>query len=812
MSSELKTDPTYFSEISQRYQKIVELLLDATDANSLTGEEQSLIDDFRETYRDMFKCRYQSCQRHGSGFASKRERDNHEALHLKPFKCTDHKCEFYNSGFRTKSALQKHNLKYHASKVDVEIPTFRQSIPLRPRIGPAVVFVPDITSLLEETRINTVANFKQLSKLSAGPYMIGPDQIRNVPCSDDLDKLTLERAVSSLWSIANAGPQHKDHRASIVALDTITKKLRLETRKAKTDIVGTDDLRAPMTISSFPSETKKDWEIKFNSRVLRVLDIDEISRTDQLTSVTDMAINPDGNYVAICSIFTQIYDTLTGAVIKHSNPKDKRQPKQKKQMSFIDSTFRKSKRNKEHTNELNQHSQPSTSASNDGRPSVKRRKSFDDHAFQGEYSEAEDRGREEPAKCASFAPYGHILATGSWDGSLWCVKIWTSRDSRRLQTRLLHSAVVGLEEINDLEWAKEEMKLACCAGCDVYVWSYTTENLTTNRVFNCQKVLLRVALSADAKYVAAGDDSPRSGLVYLWNVKSGQLISQLACGKISGEICSLSFAPTTYYTLCGSWNRFIRMWDLEMHKGLMKKSNELTFHKDLRPPSDISFTSSAFTPDGRWLISACASGTIQFWNLNGEGEDAELEISVSTPSTNTSQGTEAVLPATVISPRIVCSPVRGVFATSGSDGVVRLWVYKHHSPGSTNVAVHASIIDGCDRLRSRSFDHILADDDQTGNDDFTSRIMAPLWRKYIIKKLTENEKLIFLSKEYWKMFFYIVKDDQLIREFMSNVRCRFLLSKRLLIYFIGISTLYSPSSFLVIGTRLETHSQFLRVP
>ena len=631
-------DPTYFSEILQRYQDIVELLLDATSPNDLMEEEQKFVADFRETNRDTFSCRYRKCQRYVYGFASRKEREKHETLHLKTFKCIDYMCEFYSSGFRTKKALQKHNSKYHAKQEEAEIPVFGQAIPLRPKVLPAVGFIFDVTSLLRENRSNTIATIESLSKLSEGPHIIGPDQIKAIPCLHDSDRLKYKGIISSLLCITNAGPEHQDYEAARAALAHITEKLRLDSKKAYEDDAKTIPFVEVIT-------PRKDWKVSLNPGVLRVLDLDEISKTDQTQVVTDMAFSPDGKYLAICGVSTNIHDVLTGELMRRlvlknvhiqmphdhastsSTPSGESQPSLKKKMSLADYAARKDQSKIEEIDEPDPHSflsSPSASFT-ERQPSLKRHTRLDGYVSQKDHIKAEYTSLvEESAKCVSFAPHGHILATGGRDGTLG---LWSLRNGGNLQARPLEYRIHHLGEINGLEWARKKMSLACCAESNVYIWSYAAEELNLIRVFNCQKTLLRVALSADAKYVAAGDNSLDCSLVYLWDITSGHLISQFTSSEDTGEVKGLSFSPTKRYTLIGCWNRLIKIWDLNFHDGgHFDKSNETTLYNDQQPLSSISFAGSALTPDGRWLISTCQSGSIQFWNLQTDSGDVQLEV------------------------------------------------------------------------------------------------------------------------------------------------------------------------------------------
>jgi len=134
---EIKYDPTHFSEVRQRYQGIVQSLLDCSVDQIPEGIQPHELEKFKQVYLDSaFICRYRECTRYSDGFKTLTERDEHERLHTKPLRCADPSCEFFSRGFNSKTGLLKHNRKYHPSLDEVELPTFE------PRREPEPVFVP----------------------------------------------------------------------------------------------------------------------------------------------------------------------------------------------------------------------------------------------------------------------------------------------------------------------------------------------------------------------------------------------------------------------------------------------------------------------------------------------------------------------------------------------------------------------------------------------------------------------------------------------------------------------------------------------
>ena len=141
-ADELKFDPTFFSQISQRYQKIVHRLIDSSGDDLPPGIDPSLLEVFKRIYSDSaFTCRYVECPRYSDGFRTSLDRDEHEKRHTKHLRCSDPTCDFFARGFTSKTGLLKHNRKYHPLPEEVELPEFE------PRKEPEPQFVPPAPQL-----------------------------------------------------------------------------------------------------------------------------------------------------------------------------------------------------------------------------------------------------------------------------------------------------------------------------------------------------------------------------------------------------------------------------------------------------------------------------------------------------------------------------------------------------------------------------------------------------------------------------------------------------------------------------------------
>ncbi len=107
-------DPTWLSEIHQRYEKYVEVLLRSSDPALVDDLEPQQLQIFRTKYggRSYF-CRYSTCASSMNGFSSQDTRDQHEAIHVRKYKCDVLHCFMSDQGFKKQRDLKLHCQKYH---------------------------------------------------------------------------------------------------------------------------------------------------------------------------------------------------------------------------------------------------------------------------------------------------------------------------------------------------------------------------------------------------------------------------------------------------------------------------------------------------------------------------------------------------------------------------------------------------------------------------------------------------------------------------------------------------------------------------
>jgi hypothetical protein len=119
-SYELREDPTYLTEISNRYQVLLEILLNRSEIHDV---DPVLVSRFREIYSySHHSCRFFQCQEAPNGFTTIEAPNEHESTHARVYRCRDLSCEFSNRDFGSKGALNSHDRKYHAKAVNNVLP------------------------------------------------------------------------------------------------------------------------------------------------------------------------------------------------------------------------------------------------------------------------------------------------------------------------------------------------------------------------------------------------------------------------------------------------------------------------------------------------------------------------------------------------------------------------------------------------------------------------------------------------------------------------------------------------------------------
>lgn len=546
-----------------------ESCLTCLDYSSSSDEVKGLIASFKETYGESaFLCRYRFCPRSTSGFGSTNEREKHEQTHMKPYKCSDPTCEFYISGFSTSTARQKHNRKYHTSPGDSEVPH------LRPRLSGAS---PDASSK-KTARLSllpanhepdelTATNFRAFHpRLSdwAGPFLILPEQVMDLPHLTLHEKSELSKEVRRHWNVLDVALADENRfKAAGEKLVKISQSIKDAVRAFHRQLGSVQDgMLVKLDVDTLPADEKKlgkDWNAVFNPKELRVLDIDALWTFPNESPVCALAISPLGNYVSIGSNkLIQIFDITSGKSVYRF------------QLMQLDGEC--------YIRGMSFHP--------DGRSLIT---------------------GDEAAVVRIFGLKHQILK----DGTTVQAGAWTLQ-SNGIQPladeRISHSNdgpirdLLGHEmDIYDIDCSNDGQLIASCSGDKtVRLWGF--ESSECMAVLGHKDALHSVSFSPDAKYVVAGSLCHK---IVVWDCETGHLINSLKGHNDS--IYGLGLSPCGDRFATCSLDKTILMWSSDDGYSQAKPTMTLEGHTDY-------VLCVAFSPDGKWIASGGKDKALQFWD------------------------------------------------------------------------------------------------------------------------------------------------------------------------------------------------------
>jgi WD40 repeat protein len=277
-------------------------------------------------------------------------------------------------------------------------------------------------------------------------------------------------------------------------------------------------------------------------------------------------------------------------------------------------------------------------------------------------------GGSEPVESVAFSPDGKTLATGDGEEAIHLWDMATYNHVRKLTESQMIIKVRsreaklsrGQHHVNNLVFSPEGKSLASVGGDGVLrLWDLATGKVQS-RLLDHRAWVNSVAFSSDGKTLASADDA--SSAVHLWNVATGQWLRDLQ--GHGSWMKAVAFSPDGKTLASGgigdgsNSRRYpIRLWDAATGKEIRRLMGHDRLVRSLVLSADKEYLASvtddgavflweattghllgrlrergwkqgypiAFSPDGRTLAAADASGTILLWETATRKQRLKLE-------------------------------------------------------------------------------------------------------------------------------------------------------------------------------------------
>ena len=194
----------------------------------------------------------------------------------------------------------------------------------------------------------------------------------------------------------------------------------------------------------------------------------------------------------------------------------------------------------------------------------------------------------------AYSPDSSQIASGAIDGR---IKVWNTSNASCIITFNEHKS-----KVTEIKYAPNKPSVLVSASLDGTVRAYDLIKYRNFRVMTTPKVtqFTCVGINLSGEIVAAGSMDPY--VVYVWNLKTGDLVDQLT--GHTAPISCIAFSANKDMVATGSWDKTVKFWELYAKKGIGEKYEH-----------NSKILAVTISPDDKEVAVSTLNGELYTWDV-----------------------------------------------------------------------------------------------------------------------------------------------------------------------------------------------------